>query len=54
MNKQKGFRERIKAAQSLTEARMLLQEVNHHGSDRAIRRCHKAFNQLPFAKKVQS
>jgi hypothetical protein len=44
----KGFRERIKAARTPQEARELLNEALLKVSDKAARRCQRAFDKLTF------
>lgn len=46
----KGYRERIKAAVSLAEARDLLDRVKRHCPERYVRRCQRVFDQLPFTR----
>ena len=45
-----GFRERIKKAASLQEAKFLLAEARRVVSEKAYIRCQRAFEQLPFPK----
>jgi hypothetical protein len=45
-----GYRERIKKAASLQEAKFLLEDARRVVSEKAYRRCLRAFEQLPFTK----
>ena len=45
----KGLREQIKAAQSREQAKVLLANA-YRLSEKAQRRCQRAFDQLPFPK----
>ena len=46
----KGYREQIKAAQNIDDARILLNEVRRNCPERYIKRCQRVFDQLPFVK----
>jgi hypothetical protein len=48
----KGYRERLKAAQSIEDARYLMSEVKRTCPDRYIKRCQRVFDQLPFTKEA--
>lgn len=45
-----GYREQIKKAKSLEEAHLILREAEMKVSAKALRRCRRAFEQLPFTK----
>lgn len=45
-----GYRERIKKAKTLEEAKSILAEAKLHASAKSVRRCELAFSQLPFKK----
>ena len=45
-----GYRERIKKAATLEEATFLLGSAYKLVSEKAYRRCQRAFDQLPFTK----
>jgi hypothetical protein len=45
-----GYREQIKQATSLEQAKMILGMANLYASEKAKRRCKLAFDQLPFTK----
>lgn len=48
---QKGLRERIKKAETWEDASLALTEARRKLDGKALRRCEKAFSQLPFSKK---
>jgi hypothetical protein len=46
----KGYRERLKAAKDINEARTIMADVRRQCPDRYIKRCQRVFDQLPFTK----
>lgn len=46
----KGYRERIKTAKTLEEAKFLLEQVKAKCPEKYYRRCKRVFDQLPFTK----
>jgi len=46
----KGYRERLKAAKDIIEARIIMQDVTRNCPARYIKRCQRVFDQLAFTK----